>query len=104
TGCGATIADCFRAVPAKLEMVKKAIAVLNALAGDDGSWILLVEQSQTDKLGHVLEYERVVYEALELDQTIAWVLAEVAKDGRTLVVQTSDHAQPETTIGVVLTQ
>jgi alkaline phosphatase len=103
TGCGATIRDCFRAVPSKLEMTKKAVAVLDRLAGDDGHWVLLVEQSQTDKLAHVLEYERVVYEALELDQTLGWIASDVARDGRTLVVLTADHAQPETTIGIVLT-
>ncbi|HXC40244.1 MAG TPA: alkaline phosphatase [Burkholderiales bacterium] len=109
TGCGATIAECFRAVPSKVEMVKKAVSVLDRLAGGksgggkkDGGWILLVEQSQTDKLAHPLEYERVVYEALELDETLGWVTERMAKRSDALVVVTADHAQPETIIGVAL--
>jgi len=103
-GCGATVRDCFRAIPSKLEMVQKAVAVLDRLAGADAGWALLVEQSQTDKLGHTLEYERVVYDALELDEAVGWVLEHVARDGRTLVLVTADHAQPESNIGVVLTK
>jgi hypothetical protein len=45
-------------------MVEQAIRVLDGLAGPSGGWALLVEQSQTDKLGHALELERVLYEAL----------------------------------------
>ena len=98
-GCGATVADCFRAVPSKLEMLTKAVSVLNRLAGKDHGWILLVEQSQTDKLGHILEYDRVIYEALELDESVAWAIKHVQD---ALVIVTADHAQPETIIGVAM--
>ncbi|MFN8559972.1 MAG: alkaline phosphatase, partial [Dehalococcoidia bacterium] len=64
TGCGATVGDCFRAIPTQTALVEKAVSVLDRLAGAKGNWALLVEQSQTDKLAHPLEYERVVYEAL----------------------------------------
>ncbi len=103
TGCGATVGDCFRNVPSKKEAVSKAISVLNGLAGADGNWILLVEQSQTDKLGHPLEYERVLFEALELDETVGYVQKAVLSDKKSLALVTADHAQPETIIGVVLT-
>jgi len=109
-GCGDTVAECFRKVPMKTEMADKAIDVLEGLAGDrigkGGGWILLVEQSQTDKLGHILEYDRVVYEVIEADNTVAAVGKKLAslKDGkRSLRLVTSDHAQPETLGGVVLT-
>ncbi|CAL1241602.1 alkaline phosphatase [Candidatus Methylocalor cossyra] len=102
TDCGALISDCFKKVPSKLESVQKAVKVLNTLAGKNGGWILMVEQSQIDKLAHPLEYERVVYEALELDGTLGWVLQNVAKDRRTLTLVSADHAQPETIIGVTL--
>jgi alkaline phosphatase len=100
-GCGATVKDCFASVPSKREMVQKAIAVLNHLAGTNGGWLLLVEQSQIDKLAHPLEYERVAYEALELDETLGWVMKNVSGADR-LVLVTADHAQPETIIGVAL--
>ena len=102
TGCGATVADCFRAVPSKVEMVKKAVSVLDNLAGKSGGWILMVEQSQIDKLGHTLEYERVVFDALELDEAVGWVASNVGRRADALTVLTADHAQPETIIGVVL--
>ena len=106
-GCGATVADCFRKVPMKTEMVDKAIAVLDTLAAQsrrkDGGWMLLVEQSQSDKFGHILEYERAIYEVIELDQTVATTARRFASDRRALMVVTSDHAQPQTIIGVALT-
>ena len=100
--CGATIADCFRAVPSKKEMVDKAISVLDRLAGKGGGWILLVEQSQIDKLAHPLEYERVIYETLELDEALGAVQQRLARRDDALVVVAADHAQPETIIGVVM--
>jgi len=109
-GCGDTVAECFRRVPMKTEMADKAIDVLEGLSagriGKGGGWILLVEQSQTDKLGHILEYDRVVYEVIEADNTVAAVGKKLAalKDAKhSLRVVTSDHAQPETIGGVVLT-
>jgi alkaline phosphatase len=107
TGCGATVAECFRNTPMKADMVEKAIGVLDALTAKsrrkDGGWMLLVEQSQLDKLGHILEYERAVYEVIELDQTIGATARRLAADKRALMVVTSDHAQPQTIIGVALT-
>jgi alkaline phosphatase len=100
TECGSTTQQCFQNVPSKQEMVQKAIQVLNAK--NPGGWILLVEQSQTDKLAHPLEYERVVYEALELDGALGLVLNGQAKDGKTLTVVTADHAHPESIIGVTV--
>lgn len=102
TGCGATVGDCFRAVPSKKEMVEKAVSVLNRLAGKKGGWILLVEQSQTDKLAHILEYDRVIYEALELDESIGWVTKHLGHRRDSLIVLASDHAQPETIIGIAM--
>jgi len=106
-GCGATVADCFRQVPMKTEMVDKAIAVLDTLAARerrrDGGWMLLVEQSQSDKFGHILEYDRAIYEVIELDRTVAATAKRLGGDRRALLVVTADHAQPQTIIGVALT-
>ena len=106
-GCGDTVAECFRKVPMKTEMVDKAISVLDSLSlhsgRKDGGWMLLVEQSQSDKFGHILEYERAIYEVIELDQTIAATGKRLGNDQRALMVVTADHAQPQTIIGVALT-
>ena len=107
TACGATIADCFRAVPMKTEMIAKAVSVLDALsrqdARSDGGWMLLVEQSQSDKMGHILEFDRSIYEVIELDQAVAATAKRLGDDRQALMVVTSDHAQPQTIIGVALT-
>ncbi len=107
TGCGATVAECFRKVPMKTDMVDKAISVLDALAGKtrrrDGGWMLLVEQSQPDKYGHILEYDRAIYDVIELDLAIAATRRRLADDKHALMVVTADHAQPQTIIGVALT-
>ncbi len=97
--CGATVRDCFANVPSKQEMVSKAIDVLNAK--NPNGWLLLVEQSQSDKLAHPLEYERVIYEALELDNALGTSLSKTSLSD-TLTIVTADHAQPETIIGVTI--
>ena len=107
TDCGETVAKCFQQVPMKAEMVDKAITVLERLAAKDqradGGWMLLVEQSQSDKMGHILEFDRAIYEVIELDQVIASTAKRLGEDKQALMVVTSDHAQPQTIIGVALT-
>lgn len=107
TDCGATVAECFRAVPMKIDMIEKAINVLNGLSHqgkkEETGWMLLVEQSQSDKMGHILEFERSIYEVIEMDQAIAHTVARFANDKKAITVVTSDHAQPQTIIGVALT-
>ena len=91
----------------KTEMVDKAIALLDSLSAQsgrkDGGWMLLVEQSQPDKFGHILEYDRAIYDVIELDHAVAFTARRLAADKRALMVLTADHAQPQTIIGVALT-
>ena len=107
TGCGATIIDCFNNVPMKQDMIDKAISVLDALvkqdSREDGGWILLVEQSQSDKLGHILEQERALYEVIELDLAVKNAMQRFGGDKKALMVVTSDHALPQSIIGVAMT-
>ncbi len=107
TDCGETILKCFQNVPMKAEMVNKAITVLERLSDKeqraDGGWMLLVEQSQSDKLAHILEYDRSIYEVIELDNAIGSTVKRLNNDKKALMVVTSDHAQPQTIIGVALT-
>jgi len=107
TACGETILKCFQNVPMKEEMVNKAITVLERLSAKDqradGGWMLLVEQSQSDKMGHILEFDRSIYEVIELDNVIGSTVKRFEKDKKALMVVTSDHAQPQTIIGVALT-
>jgi alkaline phosphatase len=91
----------------KTEMIDKAIKVLDQLSrpasGPETGWMLLVEQSQSDKMGHILEFERSIYEVIEMDQAVSATVNRFANDKKALTVVTSDHAQPQTIIGVALT-
>lgn len=101
--CGATVQECFANVPSKVELIDKAISVLDGLSQRSGGrWALLIEQSHSDKFGHPLEHERAVYEVLELDKAIGFVVDKVAKRNKGLVIVTSDHAQTQSNIGSVL--
>ena len=100
--CGATVRACFAAIPSKAEMVTAAMDVLETRAAGRG-WLLLVEQSQIDKLAHTLELERAVYEVIELDRAVAAAKRRLAGADDALIVVTADHAQPESVIGVAYT-
>ncbi len=89
----------FAKIPTLPEMTKKAISVLDTVSPK--GWILLVESSQTDKLAHSLDTDRVLYEVLTLDKSVAIARAFAQQDGKTLVIVTSDHAQGETVAGTV---
>jgi len=102
TACGASVRACFAGVPSKREMVETAIDVLETRSGG-GGWMLLVEQSQIDKLAHTLELERAIYEVIELDDAVAAARTRLASFDDALVIVTADHAQPESVIGVTVT-
>ena len=104
TGCGATVAECFRKVPMKTEMVDKAIAVLDTGHAEPPQRPRLDAAGGTPQpdTGHILEYERAIYEVIEPTRPSRprpWLAA----DKRALMVLTADHAQPQTIIGVALT-
>ena len=89
----------FAKIPTLPEMTRKAIAVLDTVSPQ--GWILLVESSQTDKLAHSIDTDRVLYEVLTLDKSVAIAREFAQQDGKTLVIVTSDHAQGETVAGTV---
>ncbi|MEE3717767.1 alkaline phosphatase [Tumidithrix elongata RA019] len=89
----------FAKIPTLPEMTKKAISVLNTVSPK--GWILLVESSQTDKLAHSIDTDRVLYEVLTLDKSVAIAREFAQQDGKTLVLVTSDHAQGQTVAGTV---
>ena len=65
-------------------------AALARLSGGAG-FVLVVEGAQVDWAAHAGDGNRVAAEVADLDRTVARVLDFAAKDGRTLVVLTSDH-------------
>ncbi len=89
----------FAKIPTLPEMTEKAIAILNARTPQ--GWVLMIESSQTDKLAHSIDTDRVLYEVLTLDNAVKVVRDFLQRDGKTLLLVTADHAQGQTVAGTV---
>lgn len=68
--------------------VKKALELLDNKKG----FFLMVEGSCIDDYGHANKVGYVMEEIFDFDRTVGTVLEWAAKDGRTLVIVTADHA------------
>ena len=80
------------AQPSLAEMTTKALDLLagNSDARENG-FFLLVEGSRIDHAGHANDAAAHVREVLAYDEAVAAALDFARRDGRTLVVSTSDH-------------
>jgi alkaline phosphatase len=74
--------------PSLPEMTRKA---LELLAQRQEGFFLMIEGSEIDHTAHVNDGGALVPEVLEYDATVAAVMEFAKRDGRTLVVSTSDH-------------
>jgi alkaline phosphatase len=74
--------------PTSAVMVKKALDILDR-AGQ--GFVLMIEGSQIDWAGHDNDFPWMKAEMLDFDEAIHASLEFAEKDGRTLVVVTSDH-------------
>jgi len=70
------------------ELTWKALEVLSR---DDDGFFLMVEGSQIDWGGHENDHAWIVDEMLDFDAAVGVVMDFAERDGRTLVVVTSDH-------------
>jgi alkaline phosphatase len=64
---------------------------LNILGNNKKGFFLVVEAAQVDNAGHENDMEYLMEEMLDFDRTIGKVLEFASKDGKTLVIVTSDH-------------
>jgi alkaline phosphatase len=64
---------------------------LNILKNNRKGFFLMVEAAQIDNAGHENDMIYLMEEMLDFDRTIGKVLEFAAKDGKTLVIVTSDH-------------
>jgi alkaline phosphatase len=64
---------------------------LNILDNNRKGFFLMVEAAQIDNAGHENDMEYLIEEMLDFDRTVGKVLEFAAKDGKTLVIVTSDH-------------
>ena len=73
------------------DLLRSAVsAALARLEGGEG-FVLVVEGSQVDFAAHDGDGRGVTAEVADLDRTVGRILDFAARDGRTLVVLTSDH-------------
>jgi alkaline phosphatase len=64
---------------------------LNILSRDEDGFFLMVEGSQIDWAGHENKHEWLMDEMLDFDEAVGAAVDFAERDGRTLVVVTSDH-------------
>ncbi|GAB0488933.1 hypothetical protein MMPV_000146 [Pyropia vietnamensis] len=81
------------------------MAAIEVLSRNDKGFFLLVEAASIDKSAHPLDVPRTLSDLLELDNTVAKVLAWAKAHGDdTLVLVTADHAHGFDVFGTVDTQ
>ncbi len=76
--------------PTLMEMTAKALAVLEQ---NPNGFFLMVEGASIDKQLHPLDWERAIWDTIELDQTVGVVKRWAkARGDDTLIIVTADHA------------
>jgi len=83
------VLDRTEACPSLVDMARKAIDVL---AKDPDGFFLMIEGARIDMACHASDAASCVKEMLEFDEVCRLAREFAAKDGRTLVVVTADHA------------
>ena len=79
-------------------LTNATMKAIDLLSGNKNGFFLMVESSLIDEYGHSNDYQKVIDEVLDFDQTVASVLEWAKNNPNTLVIITADHA----TGGVVL--
>lgn len=82
--------------PTLMEMTTSAI---DALDNNKNGFFLMVESGNIDKQAHPMDFERLIWDTIEFDQTIGLVKQYVKKHPDTLVIVTSDHGHSMTLNG-----
>jgi alkaline phosphatase len=79
----------FTDMPYLWEMTQKAV---ETLAQNPNGFFLMVEGGMVDKYEHPLDWQRGLWDVLELDRAVAWAKQYAAAHPDTLVIVTADHA------------
>jgi alkaline phosphatase len=83
--------------PTLMEMTAAAIAVLEK---NPNGFFLMVEGANIDKFEPPLDWQRAVYEAIELDQAVGVAKRWAASRDDTLIVVTADHNHSMSVVGI----
>ena len=65
---------------------------INHLSSNEQGFLLMVEGSQVDWGGHDNDFDYMISELIDLDNTLGRLMAYAQKDQNTLIVVTGDHA------------
>ncbi len=76
-------------------------AALDVLSKDPDGFFLMVENGMTDKMAHVLDWERAVYDMVALDQAIAVARKFQEENPDTMIVFVGDHTHGMSITGTV---
>lgn len=82
--------------PTLWEMTEKAIEVLSQ---NPNGFFLMVEAGSIDKQAHLIDWERAVWETLELDKAVGVAKRFAARNNDTLIIVVGDHAHGLTITG-----
>ncbi|KJR96620.1 MAG: alkaline phosphatase [Peptococcaceae bacterium BRH_c4a] len=75
--------------PTLWEMTDKAIQILSK---NPNGFFLMVEGASIDKQAHPMDWERSIYDAIELDKAVGVAKRFAAKNNDTLIIVTADHS------------
>jgi alkaline phosphatase len=85
-----TVLKTFTDQPMLWEMTEKALEVLGK---NPQGFFLMVEGASIDKQAHALDWERTVWDAIEMDKAVGMAKRWAAANGHnTLIIVTADHA------------
>jgi len=82
--------------PTLWDMTQKAIDVLSK---NDNGFFLMVEGASIDKQLHTLDWERAVYDAIEMDKAVGVAKRFAELNDDTLIVITADHSHSASIAG-----
>lgn len=79
----------FTDMPYIWDTTKKAVETLEK---NPNGFFLMVESGMIDKYEHPLDWQRAIWDVIELDKAVAWAKEYAQKNPDTLVIVTADHA------------
>jgi len=91
-------AEKFPNQPGLVQMTKVA---LDTLAKNEDGFFLMVEGASIDKMSHPMDWDRSIYETIELDQVVATAREFAEAHPDTLIVVTGDHTHGVSLIGTI---
>jgi len=75
-------------------------AAIDTLAQNSNGFFLMVEGASIDKQEHPLDWQRAVYDLIEMDQALGYAKRWAKSRGDTLIVVTADHNHSMSVVGV----